>query len=119
MGLLAYDCAGSRAETVFPNLATSPTPGTLAGGTCSRDGIMGSDFVNKILFLARDLEEDLLTKMIQICHLVLADRFSWLPLLGSFLVRLLQLLTPMGLVTLPNAGRKLGFPAIAWVMVAV
>ncbi|KAL3573301.1 hypothetical protein D5086_027205 [Populus alba] len=54
--------------------------------------------------------------MIQICHLVLADRFSWLPLLGSFLSRLLQLLTPMGHVTLPKAGRKLGFPAIAWVV---
>ncbi|KAG6755088.1 hypothetical protein POTOM_040902 [Populus tomentosa] len=76
-------CAGSRAEIVFPHLAASPPPGTLAGGSCSWDGIMGSDFVITILFLVRDLEEDLLPTMIQICHLVLTDRFSGLPLLGS------------------------------------
>nr|TKS01569.1 hypothetical protein D5086_0000171780 [Populus alba] len=60
------DCAGSWVENVPPNLATSLSPETLAGGPCSRDVIMNFGFVNMILSLARDLKEDLF--MGPICH---------------------------------------------------
>ncbi|KAL3583103.1 hypothetical protein D5086_017435 [Populus alba] len=47
------DCSSVFCALVLPHYA----------GSWATDGIMGSDFVNKILFLARDLKEDLLTIM--------------------------------------------------------
>ncbi|KAJ6964063.1 hypothetical protein NC652_002365 [Populus alba x Populus x berolinensis] len=68
--LAVDDYARSWAENVPPNLATSPSPSpspeTLAGGPYSRDVIMGFGFVNMILSLVRDLEEDLF--MGPTCH---------------------------------------------------
>jgi hypothetical protein len=57
-GSYAVDaCAGSRAEYVSPNLTTSPSPETLAGGPYSKDVFMGFGVVSVTLSLSRDLEK--------------------------------------------------------------